>query len=91
VCGFVRAGVIKIMIAFRRAASMILRSNVKPINYAFSKDTWKERDDAAEKVFITQQERRYGMIQVIPSRSCSRKWRKTRKNGMRTVECSRVR
>ena len=69
-CGFVRDGVIKIMIAFRRAASMILRSNAKPINYAFSKDSWKERDDAAEKVFITQQERRYGMMQGTHSGGC---------------------
>ena len=68
--GFVRDGVIKIMIAFRRAASMILRSNAKPINYTFSKDVWKDREDAAEKVFITQQESRYVMMQGTHSRSC---------------------
>ena len=43
------------MIALKKAAGVFLRSNAR-VNYAFSRDPWKDRDDAAEKVYISQQE-----------------------------------
>ncbi len=33
----------------------MLRSNASPLAYAFG-DSWKERDEAAEKVYITEME-----------------------------------
>ena len=44
------------MIAIKRAASLLfLRSQVCVPKYNFSGDKWKDRDEAAEKVFISQQ------------------------------------
>ena len=36
--------VIKIMITFRRAASLFLRTNTRTVTFNFSGDKWKERD-----------------------------------------------
>ena len=68
--GFVCGANKQIMIAFKRAASLLLRSNAKPLSYNFSKDAWKDRDEAAEKVFITQNESTLFAIQSKPSRNC---------------------
>ena len=54
--------VIKIMITFRRAASLFLRTNTRTVTFNFSGDKWKERDEAAEKVFITQNESKFCII-----------------------------
>ena len=44
------------MIAFRKVASLLLRPNhLNTARYYFSGDKWKDRDEAAEKVFISQQ------------------------------------
>ena len=87
--GFVCGANKQIMIAFKRAASLFLRSNAKPLAFNFSRDQWKERDEAAEKVFITQNESTLSAIQSKPSRNCWRKWRKTRNNGTKIVPISK--
>jgi hypothetical protein len=43
------------MIAFRRVASAIIRSKAQPVAFGFSKDTFKKREEAAEKAYMTQQ------------------------------------
>ena len=39
-----------------RKLTLLTRSLQKPIIAPFSSDKWKDRDQAAEKVFVSQQE-----------------------------------
>lgn len=43
------------MFSLRRVATSLTRNLQRPIMMPFS-DTWKERDEAAEKVYISQAE-----------------------------------
>lgn len=44
------------MLALKKISGLIVRSYTKVPAFSFSGDTWKERDEAAEKVYITQAE-----------------------------------
>ena len=44
------------MISLRKVVGAVLRPGVRSVSYAFSNDPWKDRDDAAEKVYISQHE-----------------------------------
>lgn len=46
------------MFGLRRLTSTLTKSLQKPIVMPFA-DTWKERDEAAEKVYISQAESRF--------------------------------
>ena len=58
------------MQAFKRVTSLAMRM---PITYRpvalFSGDKWKDRDEAAEKVYISQTESKRGYTQSRPSRN----------------------
>lgn len=57
------------MQAFKRVASLVARPNA-PLVFRFSSDKWKDRDEAAERVYVTQQESTLCTMQRRPSRSC---------------------
>jgi hypothetical protein len=46
---------------------------------SFSGNNWKDRDEAAEKVYISQAESNKNLIQRILSRNCLRKSRLSKK------------
>lgn len=50
------------MFALRRVAGVVLRPNARTVVYGFANDTWKERDEAAEKVYISRQESKFPLM-----------------------------
>ena len=50
--------------SFRKLASVTLRLQTKPV-YFFA-DSWKDRDEAAEKVFISQAESNHSITKNKP-------------------------
>jgi hypothetical protein len=44
------------MLSFKKLASTLIRVNTRTPVYFFAGDNWKDRDEAAEKVYITEAE-----------------------------------
>ena len=60
---------INIMISLRKVAGAFLRSNVQAVSYGLSNGNWKGRDEAAEKVFMTELESSCWLMQGTPLRN----------------------
>jgi hypothetical protein len=58
------------MLTLRKVATSLLRSTMPAVSYQFSNDRWKDRDEAAEKVYINEQESNYALMQNRLLRSC---------------------
>lgn len=64
--------------SFRKLTSLALSMQTRPF-YCFA-DNWKDRDEASEKVFISQSESSSLLMQRKPSSGFSRRLRTTRRN-----------
>ena len=63
------------MLSFRRITNLVFNQPTRRIAMSFSGNNWKDRDEAAEKVYVSQAESNTYLIQSKLSRNCSRKSR----------------
>lgn len=62
------------MLTLRKITSLA-RTIQRPVSFGFAGDKWKDRDQAAEKVFVSQQESTLSMICRINPQKITQKSR----------------
>lgn len=80
---------IYVMQSLTRISGLVLRSNVQKAAFRFSSDSWKDRDEAAEKVYISRKESTWIITQGIPFSACSRRSKRMRQSIFATMPSSR--
>ena len=43
------------MLSLRKTFGLLIKSQIRTVSFAFGNDSWRDRDEAAEKVYISQQ------------------------------------